>query len=204
MEAARAAAQWWADQMIGGPVFRQVRPDQMDAKAVQTAGLAAAALDAMPKITKKQAATFVDLLAEAIEMAVAAHGSLRLSVDYGPHPILSDSAEAAGIDRPRFRFPIKTRMSVRPAHVIAALGYAAPWRLVWASPEWLRPTCNMHRRLGAYGDPLDELCGLPAYHEGECGSWRPDEKRCPRCGFGYAAHFSEHGDAADCTGWDWS
>jgi len=54
-----------------------------------------------------------------------------LAVDYGPTPVLSDSAAGAGISVEPSTFPIKTVMWIRPTHVSVRHGYGAGIEVIW-------------------------------------------------------------------------
>jgi hypothetical protein len=207
--AARAAAEWWATQ-IGSPVFRIVgdRPGERDLGATFFEAFAGDRAARNP-VTEEAAKRFADLLETAIADDLAADSErlaarardrpddptyaphVSIGVDYGPDRILADAADAAGVDDSRF--PIKTNMSVYEDHVVGKVGYGSPRALVWSTPEWeqSRPECGAWRVTG-YPDydvhPGLSLCGLPRYHEGECGEWKPDPSVCGRCGKSRIAH----------------
>lgn len=200
--AAQAAAEWWAEQ-VGAPVFRQVQPEARTASTDFTEVALSYFADQAPPVDDAMGQRFVAALATRID-AMLKRGAPwnTLVVDYGPDRELAKAAEVAGIHRSRF--PIKTGMNFTTERVIASLGYHGRWTLVWASPEWNRPRCGYYRYPnGSYGDPADEVCTRPQYHDGECGDWIADPKRCGACGGTYSEHFSAaaYQDPKRCREW---
>lgn len=186
--AARAAAEWWAEQ-IGSPVQRLVRPAELDAGSMfAEAGLAA--LAARHPVPAGAGAVFADELEKRFAEKLDRIDSVNVGVDYGPDWVLAEAAEAAGIDRSRF--PVKTHMWFTKDYVTAALGYGRPVRLIWTHPDWVRPACGMQRYDeepdGRY-EPHDEICSLLRYHDGDHGDYIPDPNRCKECGGTYADHY---------------
>lgn len=212
MTPARAAAEWWAAQ-IGSPVFRVVgdRPGERDFKASFFETFASDEAARHP-VTDEAGRLFTDALEARIAEDLAAEvkraeernrealtdptarpyaASVGLYVDYGPDPILADPAKAAGVSLSRF--PIKSGMAVCADHVVASVGYGSRRRLVWSTPEWeqTRPECQEWRMDGYDVHPDLGMCGLPKYHDGECGSWKPDPEVCGRCGEQRIAHHTK-------------
>lgn len=168
-DAAEAAAAWWAEQVRAtSPETDGLRPDQSQDEAfrqIASVGLRGALLDSAPPVTDGVAHAFRSELADRIS---ASEDSLvRLFVDYGPAGPLRDAAEAAGLHTAHF--PDKTRMTVRPDHVIAKGGYAAPWRLVWSAPGWQHPPCGVQDWPEGSDDPVGPECVLPRWHDGGHG-----------------------------------
>lgn len=175
--AAAAAANWWAEQ-VGAPTFRATdhRDAPEDRDRMGLAGMMAGLLADANPVSAESGAKFAEALAATLteQLDGAAKWGVSLGVDYGPDMTLANASKAAGVASSRF--PWKTRMTVRPDHVTASLGYGARDRLVWASEEWLanRPTCMSQRwdetrgggEVEYHGDPF--ACSLPMYHEDAC------------------------------------
>jgi hypothetical protein len=168
--AAQAAAHWWAEQ-LADPTFRNDTEPNL-------AGAMAEMLSERQPVLPTQLQEFERVLAAEIDVRLVRQASgqvfpVMLGVDYGPDPILGDAADLAGA--PSSRFPWKTNMTVHADHVIAALGYRAPWQIIWSAPDWQRPLCRAqhYRDLpeAPYYEKLDETCGKPRYHGDECGEW---------------------------------
>lgn len=185
--AAEAAAAWWAQQ-LGAPVFRMV-DDQADAESNRTAFFAESMqslLASRHPVSSGQGEKFVAALAPKIEEMLGRANWVSLSVDYGPDLELAEAAEVAGISTSRF--PWKTHMSITRDYVTASLGYRAPSRLIWQAPDWVRPACGNHHFTGDF-EPLDEICPLPRFHDGDCGQWVADPEWCAVCGGSYSGHY---------------
>lgn len=185
--AARAAAEWWAKQ-VGAPVHRLVRKEERN-DASDFAELAMLVAASNHPVPAGATAGFTDALEKLYdELLVRCDGWVSLGVDYGPDPQLAEIANAHGIHPSRF--PMKTNVYVRPDHVTASLGYHGPYRLVWAHPDWKRPTCHSlqyDERAQKFGTGR---CTLPIYHEGDHGGWEPDPRRCVGCGLAEGGHFN--------------
>lgn len=199
--AARAAAEWWAQQ-IADPTFRNTTAEEDRASsanellgAVYARGLAGMLSDRHP-VTAEQLATFTNALETIIIRDTREDGwHYGLHVDYHPDSSLTEAAQAAGVDESRF--PWKTHLWLRmDGTVIARLGYGAPERLVWAPDGWQRPACGDLRHEPKPGGGLydvtyhPELCGRPKYHEALCGDWMPDTAACDECGKSQADHWN--------------
>lgn len=189
--AAEAAAAWWAEQ-LGSPVYRMVDDHTTGADRLRAdfASLTMMAEASKTSVSSDQGEKFVAALAPVIEGKLARGLSwVSLGVDYGPDPELAEAAKTAGISTSRF--PWKTHMSVTKDYVTASLGYRAPSRLIWSSPEWVRPPCGTQRydEEGSDWMPRNELCGLLRFHDEEHGTWVPDPFRCETCGGTYTDHF---------------
>lgn len=191
--AARAAAEWWAEQ-VGAPTFRAVDAESgpEDQANMGMASMMQTLIAERDPVTEAAASTFADVLAVAITKRLSPYG-VSLSVDYGPDQILYDAALGAGVASSRF--PWKTHMLVNADHVTASLGYRARTRLIWSAPEWVRPTCG--NREWPEDGPRDALCPKPRYHEDECGEWVPDPGRCTTCGQTYSGHYASQRGAYD-------
>jgi hypothetical protein len=165
-DAAKAAADWWADRV------RSVRPEtdglhpglsrERAFTATAQIALRGAAIDAAPAVDDQTAQAFASALADLV--AASKYEMVRLAVDYSPDQLLTQAADAAGADRARF--PGKTAMRVRADHVIAKAGYRAPWLLVWSAPGWEHPPCGVQDWPEGSDDPVGPECGLPRWHEG--------------------------------------
>lgn len=187
--AAEAVGQWWAEQ-VGAPRFQNVRPEERSWESDFVSVTAHMLADKHP-VTPEAGRGFAQALQRRVEEDLKRPGWTHLGVDYGPDPMLAEAAEEAGVSMSRF--PWKTSMWVHRDYVTVSTGYGAPIRLVWNAQDWKRPACGSNRY---DGDFFDEVCPKPRYHEGECGDWVPDTKRCSRCGGTYAAHYGKHNDAA--------
>jgi hypothetical protein len=185
--AARAAAEWWAKH-VGAPVHRLVRDEERSA-ASDFAEVGMLWIASGHPVPDGAATGFTDALEKLYdELLVKLDGRVSLGVDYGPDMELADVAKAHGIHPSRF--PMKTMMWAYPDYVCAALGYGAPTRLVWAAPDWVRPTCYsvaFDQRTQRFGN---DRCGLPLYHDGEHGDWQPDPRRCAGCGLTEGGHYN--------------
>lgn len=183
-----AVSAWWAEQ-LGAPVYRMVdsRASGNDRLAADfSAALMHTIADRHP-VSREQGEKFIAALIPKIEDQLSRTGQVTLGVDYGPDRILGEAAEAADIDKSRF--PWKTVTWIKETHVAASLGYGGKTRLIWSEPGWERPPCGQRNCTGDW-EPIDEVCPLPLYHDGDCGQWIPDPQRCTACGGAYAAHHS--------------
>lgn len=202
-EAARAAAEWWAEQ-IGHPVHKVVRDDEADPADRATGDFAFMAMHIISSrhpVGEGAPEKFVAALSARIEKSLARGINSTLSVDYGPDRDLAESADVAGIHYSRF--PFKTCMWVKPDLVTAALGYGAPARIVWSAPDWVRPNCGAHQYDEEW-NALAPVCSKPLYHEGEHGEWVADPHRCKTCGGTYVDHFGRDAKRSDtrCLYWE--
>lgn len=189
--AARAAAEWWAKQ-VGAPVHRLVEASQRDFSS-DFAELALLAVAHRNPVPDGAGPAFADALEKLYDdLLVRRAGRVSLGVDYGPDMELAEVAQAHGVHASRF--PIKTNVWAHPDHVTASLGYRGQIRLVWAHPDWERPTCHSleyderAQRFGA------ARCTLPIYHDGGHGNWEPDPRRCKGCGLAEGGHYDFDGD----------
>lgn len=175
------AAAWWANKLCS-PTFDNGDPDN------PIVGIMAMMVSSStPTPTTDQIQKMIQDLAPKIEERLIKVGGMNLGVDYGPDPILADSAAAAGISSNKF--PWKTTMWVYPNYVVVSCGYAAASVLVWGSDRWLetRPACEKQKWDNSkarkdekyYGDPL--CCGLPRYHNGPC-DYNTELALCDECG----------------------
>jgi hypothetical protein len=130
---ARTAARWWAEQL--GP------DSKAQIGAADSEAFAWAAKSQQEKPTAEQIETFRAHLEQAIvpylhqnawEKAVTEDpqwgSALRaIDVDYGPHELLADALEAAGIPARKgtLLLPLKTVMWVNPGEVKVAAGHGA-------------------------------------------------------------------------------
>lgn len=192
--AAEAAAMWWAEQ-IGAPVFKMVSgyEPRQEREAGDFASVMPSMLASRHPVSEEQGQRFVEALTAKVQKLIDDGSWVSLGVDYGPDLALAEAAEAAGINNSRF--PWKTHMSITRYYVTASLGYGARDRLVWAAPDWHRPSCGQHHYIG-HGyeqvvDEANEICTLPKYHDEACGDWKPDPARCRECGGTYVDHFRE-------------
>lgn len=188
--APRAAAEWWATQ-LADPAFRNERPGEGDFNSFAASGLAAILAYGHP-VSAEQLATFTDALEHILIRDTRDDGwHYGLHTDYHPDRSLNEAAETAGIDESRF--PWKTNMWIRDGAVTVSAGYAAPHRLVWAPPGWVRPPCGEIRaeevRHYEY-TYFPESCTRPMYHEEEHGDWQPDPVTCGHCGKTRADHYN--------------
>jgi hypothetical protein len=193
---ARAAAEWWAEQ-IGHPIHKVV-DDNATGDERFTGDFAFMAMQIVSgrhPVGDDAAHKFVE------ELSGRQRGGFNnLGVDYGPDRQLAESADAAGIHYSRF--PFKTHMWIRPDHVTAALGYHGVTRIVWSAPDWVRPACGTHQ----YDDEwnaLGPVCSKPIYHEDEHGDWIPDPQRCKECGGSYVDHYGREAKSGErCLYWE--
>lgn len=187
--AARAAAEWWAEQ-VGAPVHHPVRPNQRDAHSI-FAEEALATLAARHPVPRGAAPVFAADLEKRIEEMLGRVGHISLGVDYGPDLELAEAAEAAGIHCGRF--PIKTHMWLTADYVTAALGYGAQAKLIWQHPDWERPPCHTQNYVETGDDyePRDEICSRLKFHDGDHGDWIPDPYRCAECDGTYTDHYGK-------------
>lgn len=185
--AAIAAAEWWAQQ-IGAPVFKVVQDGAtgQDREFGETASFLAGLLASQHPVHEGQGERFVAALAATITDSLVRTSWVSLGVDYGPDMELAAAAKVAGIHTGRF--PFKTHMGITRDYVTAALGYGAPSRLVWQSPDWVRPACGSHDWDDKTG-VKQEICTLPRFHDGDHGDWQPDPERCETCGGTYVDHY---------------
>lgn len=192
-----AAAQWWAEQ-LGAPTFK-VAPDgdHPDRAFADSASIFGRVLADRYPLREGQAEMFVSVLAARVDALLASNGfSTILSVDYGPDRELTVAATAAGIHLSRF--PFKTIMWVYRDHVRAGLGYQGRVRLVWAAPGFVHPVCDLHDvDKSGFVTAANRVCGLPRWHEGEHGEWRPDPDRCVTCSGTYFDHYGRDGQVFD-------
>lgn len=194
--AARAAAEWWAQQ-LAEPRFNAQSPGHLDFNSLAAEGLASLIADGHP-VTADQLADFTDLLEQAVTRQMDKHpgGLFGLRVDYGPDTTLRQVADAAGISTSRF--PWKTSMWLRnDGALTASCGYGAPEQVVWAPDGWVAPPCGRIRHEERWDDNGDytvehfaELCGRPMYHESGCGDYQPDTLTCAKCGTSRADHYN--------------
>lgn len=191
LSAARAAAEWWAEQ-IGSPVHKVVSddPDDPDRATGDFTFLAMQIIASRDPVSEEQGARFADALEKSIDVMLARGDYINLSVDYGPCMTLARAADEAGVAYSRF--PFKTHMSCSADYVTAALGYRAPNRLIWQAPDWDRPPCGSMAYDESSNTFAERLCGLPRFHEGEHGDWQLDVARCarPDCGKSQAEHWN--------------
>lgn len=174
--AGEACAEWWADKIFGGVAGNN--GDGLSSTMAIVAG-------AQGSEAKGDRERFVDILAERINQILermSSHDSdyealMSLGVDYGPDPILFESAQNAGLSA--VTFPWKTYTYVRPSHVTASLGYGAPTTLIWNAEDWVRPSCGC----GKYSDAGDRepwKCSLELYHEQREHVFDDPEPLCTR------------------------
>lgn len=199
--AARAAAEWWAEQ-VGSPVFRQVRPNERDSASILTESLLGLLADRNP-VPDGAGPLFAAELEKRIEDMLGRINHVSLGVDYGPDLELAEAAKAAGIHTGRF--PIKTHMWLTKDYVTAALGYGAQSKLIWQAPDWVRPQCGSQHYIdlpdGDY-KPLNEICPMPRFHDGDHDGWIPDPHRCAECGGTYTDHYGR--PRGDYLGHSWT
>lgn len=191
--APEAAAAWWAVQ-IGAPTFKTISGKEPLKDRLNAGFLEMVMLGESSKhpVTAELGEAFAAALQKRIEARLndeqRALRSVSMGVDYGPEAILADSADEVGVSCSRF--PWKTHMHVYRDHVIASLGYQGAWALVWSAPDWERPSCGQHKYTDDW-EPLDLVCSLPRYHEGECGQYVADPERCSVCGGTFAKHYGK-------------
>lgn len=123
-EAAKAAADWWANQLSG---------TKFDNGEPMHGILAQMVSDGLPKLSDDQISRFRKELLKAICEAEC-HHDLFISVDYHPCAILRIAGEAAGIDVGD-RLPWKTGMKVSDKNVTIACGYGAPFECIYGEEE---------------------------------------------------------------------
>lgn len=185
--AARAAAEWWAKQ-VGAPTHRLVRNEERDFSS-DFAELGMLTVAHRNPVPDGAAEAFADALEKLYDdLLVKWDGRVSLGVDYGPDMKLAEVADEHGIHPSRF--PIKSNVWAYPDHVTASLGYHGQIRLIWAHPDWKRPTCHSlqyDERTGRFGR---DWCTLPKYHDDEHGGWEPDPRRCDGCGLSEGGHYN--------------
>ena len=145
---ARAAADWWAGKLAAGTDEHDLG-DRDAAERDLTATARAASAVLRQRFMTEQVDAFAEHLAEGIEQhlvkwesyphegawdpADPRRGSaLRaVDVDYGPHPVLAEAAERAGIKLKMFDLPMKTVMWINPGEVTVSEGYGGGVTTVW-------------------------------------------------------------------------
>jgi hypothetical protein len=194
MTPGRAAAMWWAER-IGAPVHKAttMTADDPDRAHGEFVFMAMQIVAGRHPLSDGQGDTFVAALAPVIDQMLTRVDWVSLGVDYGPDLELANAAKVAGIHPSRF--PFKTHMSVTPMYVTAALGYGAQARLIWQHDDWIRPSCGSLRyEERGRGDYLwlEEVCGMPRFHDAEHGDWKPDTASCATCGKTQAVHWNSN------------
>lgn len=123
---AMAAARWWADAL------RDPKQDNGDGMFNVLLSL----VRSEPP-SDEQLDVFTAHLARAIDRRmVDTPWMVIIGVDYGPDPILAAAADAAGIRRSGYAFPVKTCMWIKPGvGVTVSCGYRAPDESVWSAPQ---------------------------------------------------------------------
>lgn len=124
-EAAKAAAKWWGDRMRKPGV-----PDNGDRSEAGGMTAMLAVLTQRP-VEADAVAKFEEALAAKIDESLTRGGSCYLGVDYHPGPILSECAEAAGVNPGMGGWPWKTSMHVDPESVRVAPGYRAEFQTIY-------------------------------------------------------------------------
>lgn len=122
MEYNKIAKKWWADKLRNVNLGNFDNGDNSSAGGLAMLLAGMLALDTQP--SNESIDLFEEQLAETIKEHVESHGSLTLSVDYGPDYILGSTAERAGVSTSGF--PWKTTMWVRTDRVEVSAGYAPP------------------------------------------------------------------------------
>jgi len=123
-----AAVVWWTEA-IRRPQFHTLErgaPVHHSEEGPMLAEMMATAHT--PAKTDKQLGDFAAALAEILVRC----NPRDISVDYGPDPILSEAATAAGFKPDMLAFPWKTNMWLVDGKVQVRHGYAAPVVLVYA------------------------------------------------------------------------
>lgn len=138
--AARAAAQWWTDQLTD----HAPAPSAARDADLLVAGLADAVRANAPRPTPGQLAAFTLVLAEAIEHELARIPWVSVGTDYQPDLILRGAAERAGLSWELL--PLKTIMHVRSDEIsVTPCGPASPvgtrGRIWPPDPEPWAPGC---------------------------------------------------------------
>ena len=127
MEYNKVAAKWWADKL------RKTGPGNFDNGDDSSAGGFAMILATMLAIKSEPSNESIDLfeekLASTIKEHIETHGTLILSVDYGPDYILGNLANETGISTSRF--PWKTTMWITENKVSVSAGYATSTKTIF-------------------------------------------------------------------------
>lgn len=125
-EAAKVAAQWWADQLR--------RPPKMDNGDPETAAIAHFMQQQYPSIIPgKNIQAFQIALERKIIEEWESNGkkSVLIEVDYHPDDILKAAAQESGIRLISGVLPIKTLTWVDPGQVELKHGYGAKFQIIF-------------------------------------------------------------------------
>lgn len=117
-ETIEKAVNWWSEKIAG----RQPHSNGDNSEASVMACIMADM--ARKPVSNEQIETFKNVLSEKIMEYMDRYKEVDLSCDYGPGLLLSESAEAAGINQ--LNFPFKTSMIIKAdGRVIVFDGYRA-------------------------------------------------------------------------------
>ncbi len=122
IEAVKAAAMWWVDQ-LRAPTF--------DNGVVEHGALAGLLSSSKSPIPEEKLGTFQ----KEIETRLMGSDLRTLAVDYGPDKTLHDAAVSAGIDVDTTTFPWKTCMILSDTVLKVACGYGAPFEVIYGKEE---------------------------------------------------------------------
>jgi hypothetical protein len=193
-ESAAVAAEWWAEQLTRPTFDADAKSNGPALDAQFTAEMAAS-----HQISDSQRDCFRNALTALIDERLESDGAAPLFCDYSPAGMLLEAATEVGV--PKACFPWKKSLDVYRQYIMVSDAYRS--RLLWSVPDWRRPPCGRQRYVGTDDErqPTNEQCGRLWLHDGACGDWKPDLRRCV-CGGRYTDHFSGSLDTPDlCQQW---
>lgn len=168
-DAARATAEWWAEQMFTGLPRRNAGLDD--------ASDGAAMLLMFEQVTAaeeqggdERRAKFVGVASRFIEASVrdAGRRAVVMSTDYGPGGEWAEIIGEAGVSTRLF--PWKTVSWTYADHVVVSAGYRGQHTLIWAAPGWEWPACGAEEYVddeSAHYRKTGRVCDLPRWHDEE-------------------------------------
>lgn len=159
--AARATAEWWADQVFGKRSPARIGPhdDRVSGDTMAMMSL----LPEAPKPAADKREDYVKAVTAKVETALGYNGHTTVLTDMG------SPDEFRSIDqqfRTGGRYPMKTMSSTSVDHLVVYVGYHGEPQIIWHAEDWDRPACGQGQwdLSKPDGGRLPFKCSAPKYH----------------------------------------